>query len=275
MGPGAYLRVAAFVAIYWVAVLTAAQPLIWLCGYFDGIVLSQFLAAVTATWIALRMERPRRFTEIGLWFNRDSVWNLAVGLVGGVGAAALTLIPPLMADLARWVPSSADPAPWGGIALTVALLMAGSAGEEILFHGYGFQKLLGVWGPFTTVLTVGAIFGALHGGNPGSTGLALVNTAGFGALFGWAFLRTGSLWMPIGLHFGWNFTLPLFGVKVSGLTIKLVGHDMLWNVGSFWSGGAYGPEGGILATVVLVALALFVWRAPVRKQSSEVLSCVP
>ena len=92
----------------------------------------------------------------------------------------------------------------------------------------------------------------------------------FGILFGYAFLRTRSLWMPIGLHFGWNLTLPLFGVNVSGLTMKLTHHQMEWTIGPLWSGGEYGPEGGLLVTMVLVTLALYIWKAPVRPQQSEV-----
>ena len=151
--------------------------------------------------------------------------------------------------------------------------MAGAASEEIMFRGYGFQMLLRVWGPFTTVFTVGAVFAVLHANNPHATSLALVNTAGFGALFGWAFLRSGDLWMPIGLHFGWNFTLPLFGVNISGFTIRLMGYQMVWSAGPLWSGGEYGPEGSILTTIVLVALALFIWRAPVRNQRPEGFPC--
>src|SRR5262249_815964 len=109
--------------------------------------------------------------------------------------------------------------------------------------------------------------------NPGATPLALVNTAGFGILFGYSFLRSGDLWMPIGLHFGWNFTLPLFGVNVSGLTMKLTSHQMQWSAGSLWRGGEYGPEGSMLTTMTLLALVVFVWKAPVRKPPSEDFPC--
>ena len=115
----------------------------------------------------------------------------------------------------------------------------------------------------------------MHAMNPNSTSLGVVNTTGFGVLFGYAFLRSGDLWLPIGLHFGWNFTLPLFGVNVSGLTIKLTGRQMEWSAGPVWSGGEYGPEGSVLTSIVLLALALFLWKAPIRTQHSEVFPCVP
>jgi len=233
---GVYVRVVAYIALYKIASFLSVPPLVWLCGYLFGVIASQFLAAFGANWLALRIYGGGRLSDLGLSWNWDASWNLALGVAGGVGAATLTLLPPLLADIARLTPSPAGPAPWTTVVFTIAVLLAGSAGEEILFHGYGFQTLLGAWGPFTTVLTVGAVFGALHGSNPHFTGLALVNTAGFGALFGWAFLRSGGLWMPIGLHFGWNFTLPLFGVNLSGLRIKLTGYEVTWTAGPLWSG---------------------------------------
>jgi hypothetical protein len=60
----------------------------------------------------------------------------------------------------------------------------------------------------------------------------------------------------MGLHFGWNFTLPLFGVKVSGLRMKVTGYEMSWTAGSLWSGGVYGPEASVLTSVVLIGLFL-------------------
>ena len=81
-----------------------------------------------------------------------------------------------------------DPLAFGGwdSRILILFLAAGVAPfvEEIMFRGYGFQMLLGVWGPFTTVFTVAAVFAALHARNPDSNWLALTNTAGFGALFG-------------------------------------------------------------------------------------------
>jgi len=269
-----YLRVAIYVVLYSVAIFVSARLMVFALGYFLGVTLSQFLAAIVTNWLVLRIYGPRSLTDLGLKWNWASARNLGLGLAGGMGAAALVLAPPVAAHVAHFTPSVEAPPGLWAVLFTIVVLFAGSAGEEILFRGYAFQVLLEAWGPFTTVFTVAAVFALLHGGNPNSTGLALINTAGFGALFGYAFLRSHDLWLPIGLHFGWNFALPLFGVNVSGLTIKLMGHDMQWTVGSIWSGGEYGPEGSVLTTVALGVLALFVWKAPIRKQQSGIVPCV-
>jgi len=150
----------------------------------------------------------------------------------------------------------------------VVLLFVGSAGEELFFRGYGFQRLLAVTGPYATVVPVGVIFALLHGGNPNASWFGIANTAGFGLLFGYAYLRSRDLWLPIGLHFGWNFTYPLFGVNLSGLRIKVTGYEMSWTAGDLWSGGGYGPEASVLTSAVLLILFAYLWKIPVHRQRS-------
>jgi hypothetical protein len=149
--------------------------------------------------------------------------------------------------------------------------MCGAVGEEMLFHGFAFQVLLRQFGTFATILPIGVLFGVLHGNNPNASRIGIINTAGFGILFGIAFLRSHDLWLPIGLHFGWNFTLPLFGVNLSGITMKPTGVTIVWNVGSLWSGGDYGVEASALTSVVLAILLAVIWFLPVKRQKALLL----
>jgi membrane protease YdiL (CAAX protease family) len=148
------------------------------------------------------------------------------------------------------------------------LLLFGAAGEEVVFRGYGFQVLLRALGPFATIVPTGVLFALLHASNPNAWDykLGLVNTAGFGILFGYAFLRSRDLWLPIALHYGWNLTLPFFGVNISGITMRVTGYVLEWRVGPLWSGGEYGPEASILTSCMFVVLWLYLWKAPIRRQ---------
>jgi hypothetical protein len=199
-----------------------------------------------------------------------------------MGAAALVLAGPLLIHAARIERDPGSPASLSSFFFVSVLLLFGSAGEELLFRGFGFQVLLRALGPWTTIVPVGVVFATLHAGNPNATWLGLANTAGFGIVFGYAFLRSHDIWLPIGLHFGWNFTLPLFGVNVSGLTMRLTGFTMRWSAGALWSGGEYGPEASILTSAVLLLLFAYLWKAPIRRQPSALLdppagdvTCVP
>ena len=239
-----------------------------LLGILAGSMLAVLAAALFANWIALKIFAERPLTAIGLWWNRASADNFAVGLLGGVGAACVALVLPLGAGVAHFAQITGEqPTIWAAVFVTVFLLV-GSAAEEILFRGFGFQTLLANFGAWASIVPGAVLFGLLHLRNPGATWLGILNTMGFGAVFGYGCVRSRDLWLPIGLHFGWNFTLPLFGVRVSGLTMTVTGHEMWWTAGALWSGGAYGPEASVLTSAVVVLLFLYVWKAPVRRQTS-------
>jgi len=239
-----------------------------LVGNLAGMTLASLAAAVFANWIALKIFIDRPLTAIGLWTNRASADNFTVGLFGGAAAACVTLALPLAVGAAHFVRIADErPTIWAALFVSVFLLV-GSAAEEILFRGFGFQTLLANFGPWASIAPLAVLFGLLHLGNPGRSWLGILNTMGFGAVFGYGCVRSRDLWLPIGLHFGWNFTLPLFGADVSGLRMDETGYEMSWTAGALWSGSAYGPEASVLTSAVVVLLFLYVWKAPVRRQPS-------
>jgi uncharacterized protein len=263
------VHVLAYVAIGWLGLQLFGWVIPWIFGYFWGSFVASFATAVFANWFTLRIYTNRRLVELGLWWNRASAENLSLGLIGGVGSAVVVLAPALLVGAAHFTPIAPDAVPSFGavVFLTTGLIIAAAA-EELMMRGYAFQVLLANCGTWATVIPVGVVFALMHSGNPDATWFAIANTAGFGILFGYAFVRTRDLWMPIGLHFGWNFTLPLFGVNVSGIKMRLTGHEMVWSAGKIWSGGGYGPEASILTTGVMLLLAIYIWKAPVHRQPS-------
>ncbi len=264
------VRVTVFVVLFYGLGWFVLDPLLrWFAGGLAGPTFAVLVSAVFATWLSLRIHHEDiPFFAVGLFWNPSSAQNLKFGLLGGVGAAALALVPPLLTGAAR---ISLNHAPeYGAIVFSAVCVAAGSVGEELFFRGYGFQLLMANWGPWAAILPVGVVFGWMHNANPNASPLGLINTAGFGILFGYAFLRSRDLWLPIGLHFGWNFTLPLFGADLSGITIfkEITGHEMVWRAGVLWSGGGYGPEASILTSAALIPLFVYLWKAPIRQQAS-------
>jgi len=262
------LRIVPYVVFYFLLASLAGPLFLWLGGYLVGVNASLLFAALFVIWLALRIFENRPLMDAGLWWNHASADNLAFGLGGGIAAGCLVMGPAVLLHLGRVVATPKEPFSPGTLLFVAALLAAGAAGEELFFRGYAFQVLLAGTGPYATVLPVGVLFGLLHTGNPHSNWLAIINTAGFGILFGYAYLRSRDLWLPMGLHFGWNFTLPLFGVPVSGLRMNVTGHEMVWSAGPWVSGGEYGPEASVLTSAVLVAVFVFLLKAPVRRQIS-------
>jgi uncharacterized protein len=262
------IHVLVYIVIGAVALKAFASVLPWVAGYFLGALATSFCASLVANFLTLRIYTTRSLGDLGLWWNRASVDNLAFGVLGGMGAASLVLAPPLLFGVAHMAATPGEQPSFGAAIVVTIGLVAGAVGEEFMMRGYAFQILVASCGEWATVIPVAVVFAFLHGGNPGASWFSLANTAGFGVLFGYAYLRSRDLWLPIGLHFGWNFTLPLFGVNVSGLRMKMTGHEMVWGAGRLWSGGDYGPEASLLASAVMIALAVYLWKAPVRRQRS-------
>jgi membrane protease YdiL (CAAX protease family) len=264
-------KVGFYVLLGFAGWLLLPHVLLFFGGYLIASAVGVFLTAAIANWLAVWIFERAHLADIGLLWNPASARNLLCGLIGGAGGAGVVLVVPLVVGLAELQPVPDSNAHWRTILFVSVVLVFGAVGEEMLFRGYGFQVLLAVLGPFATILPVSVLFGILHSGNPNISTLGLVNTVLWGVLLGCAFLRSGDLWLPIGLHLGWNWTLPLFGVNLSGFTMRVTGYAMHWKIGPMWSGGEYGPEGGILTTAILVALSLYLWKAPIRQQAAFLL----
>ena len=218
----------------------------------------------------MRVFDRRPLADIGLQVNIASARNLGLGIVMGGGAAALMLWAPLLAGTGHLVARGDAQTNIPSLIFYLAALLFAAMGEELIFRGYAFQLLIEKMGPFATILPVSVLFGFAHGMNPNASQLGIANTIIWGILLGYAFLRTHDLWLPIGLHFGWNAVLPLFGVNLSGHTIDVTRYTYRWDLMPIWSGGSYGPEGGLLSTIFAVSLFFALMKAPVVQQQARV-----
>ena len=148
------------------------------------------------------------------------------------------------------------------VLLALVLLIVAAALEELAFRGYAFQTLLRAAPPIVPILLLSIYFGYGHWDNPNRTFFSTANTVLAGVWLAVAYLKTRSLWLPTALHFGWNLTMgAVFGLPVSGLIIPQ--HSILVSTSGapVWlTGGSYGPEGGAVATIVVIASTLFIWR---------------
>ena len=237
--------------------------------------LAVFTAGLLANLLTMRIFDRRHLAEVGLGNGAGTGRNLLLGIALGGGAAALLLALPVVARCAHF--EQRPPLPnvtllsWGGtLVFYLAVLLFGAVGEETIFRGYAFQLLIEKLGAFATILPAGVIFGFAHGGNPNSGKLGLLNTALWGVLLGYAFLRSHDLWLPIGMHYSWNAVLPLFGTNLSGYTIEITRYSYRWDLPDIWSGGAYGPEGGLLTTFVIAILFYALTKAPVVPQFAAI-----
>jgi len=230
-----------------------------------------FAAAAVANAVVLRIYERAKLADIGLGWTAASRRNLALGILGGIGAALLVLALPIAVRVADLQQIPNEHFKWPSLLFVSILLLFGAVGEEMLFRGYAFQVLVKAAGPFATILPMGVLFGLAHSLNLNFTMLAFFNTSLWGIVLGYAFIVSGDLWLPIGVHFGWNWMLPLLGANLSGATMDVTGYSLNWKIGALWSGGEYGPEGGLLSTAVAVLLLVYLHKAPVRHQDAFLL----
>ncbi|HEY7306460.1 MAG TPA: type II CAAX endopeptidase family protein [Bryobacteraceae bacterium] len=267
---GIVLRVAFFVAIVVIGLRLIALSLYAVFGLILAGTVGLCATGLLANLLTMRIFDRRPLSDIGLRGGTPSLRNFGWGVLFGGGAAALMLAAPLLAGTAHIVARPASDAGWPNLLFYLCAIWLGAAGEEMIFRGYAFQLLIQKIGPYATILPVAVIFGFAHASNPNSSGFGVMNTIIWGVLLGYAFLRSHDLWLPIGLHYGWNAVLPLFGVNLSGLTIDVTRYLYKWDLLPLWSGGNYGPEGGLLATVFTVALFFALAKAPVVRQRAAI-----
>jgi membrane protease YdiL (CAAX protease family) len=267
---GLVIRIAFFVAVVIIGLIFLNGLLLGVFGIVVAGTIGLCGTGLLANLLTMRIFDRRPLSDIGLQGGSPSAINFVLGLLMGAGAATLMLLAPLLAGTGHLVARANPDFTWPTLITYLFALLIAATGEEMIFRGYAFQLLVEKIGPFATVLPVGVIFGLAHARNPHATELGILNTTLWGVLLGYAFLRSHDLWLPIGLHYGWNAVLPLFGVNLSGLTIDVTRYSYRWDLTPLWSGGSYGPEGGLLTTIFAVALFFAVHRVSVRVQEARI-----
>ena len=190
--------------------------------------------------------------------------HAATGALARGSALGALLSAAVMLALSWWGVASITPdGGFTALAYPFAAALVAAVGEELVMRGVLFRIVERSLGSWIALALSAALFGALHGFNAGATAVSSVAIAlEAGVLLAAAYMCARSLWLPIGLHLGWNFTEGgIFGASVSG------GHEHGMFASTFrgpdlLTGGAFGPEASVVAVVVCLALGvLFIERA--------------
>jgi membrane protease YdiL (CAAX protease family) len=221
---------------------------------------SAILATVLAlaiTWGATRLE-DSTLASVGLSFDGRFLVQWTVGIFVG---AAMILATAAAACAVAGVRLESAAGPTLPVELKLAAMFLGGAiFEEVLFRGFAFQRAMHGMGTWSAIGVFGVLFCLGHVPGNLDIGAALMATA-MANLFANAilqsvlFLRTRSLALPIGLHFGWNLLQASLGFGVSGIShTDTWYHVSLGNAPGWLTGGEFGLEASIFALVLQVAL---------------------
>lgn len=220
------------------------------------------LAGLLAALLLLRLLDRRGFHTLGLWFYPGWGRELGLGLAGGVCLISLVVGGQWAVGSVEFVGLAAGSSMLvRGALWNVLILLPAAAGEELLFRGYPFQRLVESVGAYWATTAFAVLFGIAHLSNPSPTVLSTLNTSLVGVLLALCYLKTCGLWLPIGLHFAWNYALGfLYSLPVSGIRLE----GIFWRTevsGPAWlSGGTYGPEGSIFCSAIVLICILALLR---------------
>lgn len=225
---------------------------------------SLLIATLTVTRFFDRM--PVAWAGIG--FQKGWVRDLLMGTALGCVMAVFAWAPAAISG-------EVHQAGLGDLFYFLVPMFVNAAGEELLFRGYIFQRGVEVLGPVAATLLASILFGLMHMGNPNVTPLAIAVIMLGGIFFALCYLRTGSLWLPIGAHAAWNILLAkVLGVPVSG---KEFGDSLLRTISQgpeIITGGSFGPEGGIAGIIALIIGIALVIRLPIFVYSPYIHAAV-
>jgi membrane protease YdiL (CAAX protease family) len=228
------------------------------------------ISFLLAGWITLKWieRRPPALLGLNFWFVslKELTIGLGIGLVN-FGAVFLSLL------AFGWISVE-----WAGFTigntdvflLYLATFLVFAGFEELINRGYLFQTLcegIGVW---TAAVIISLIFSLVHIINPAFSILGGVFLFIHGLLYTVAYLKTRSLWTPIGLHMAWNFVQgPVAGMKVSGTAVNHSLFSTETGGPELLTGGNFGVEGGIVAIFISIIILLALLKADWLKPSTR------
>jgi membrane protease YdiL (CAAX protease family) len=229
----------------------------------------RLLPALISVWIVGRFIDRRSITDFVFQFNKEWWKDFAFGL--GLGAFLMTCIFAIEYS-SGWISivnyfhmtNNNEPfiIPASGCFF---IFICVGIGEEVIFRGYQIKNFAEgfylnreqPWkGVLIALIISSALFGLWHWENPNATLISTLNIMMGGLFFSLGFMLTKQLALSIGVHISWNFFQGnVFGLPVSGITLpsNLASVFKVEQSGPvIWTGGAFGPEAGILALIMFV-----------------------
>ncbi|HVF10192.1 MAG TPA: CPBP family glutamic-type intramembrane protease, partial [Abditibacteriaceae bacterium] len=253
-----------------------------------------YLSSLPWIWFCRRALDRRSFVSLGLRARR-SMRDLGGGVLAGAATIGLLFTVLLLSGhvaIRGWLSPEAFelslPARFGFLLLWLVVFCIVGFGEEILFRGYGLHNLAAWMGVRGAVVYQAIIFALVHLGNVSfqyrpdaltanttvdlsaawrDAWQAMPNIALVAIFCAICYLKTGSLWFPIGFHVAWNFCLGcLFSLPVSGLPVfRLL--DVGTSQNHLLTGGSFGLEGSVLLVPILLTLIYLMVRQPDHPQA--------
>ena len=237
--------------------------------------LEMTLSFFLSIWIASKYIDKRKLSDIGLNLNRSWWKDLGFGLLLG---AILHSVIFLTQFLSGWIEVTgiyennlSGFSFMAGLSLWLFTFICAGISEDLFNRGYLLKNISEsvksdksgnikpiIWAVAITSL----IFGLMHAGNPNANIISTIGLIFAGLMYAVAYIYTGQLGLPIGLHITWNFFEgSVFGSPVSGNATEVTIIATQQTGPEIMTGGAFGPEAGLvgIASRFLGILLIILW----------------
>jgi len=218
--------------------------------------LAELFAFIGSIYIARKLLDKRSFSSLGFKIDKHIVVDILAGILitfvmMGSIFFAMQALGWLKFESFAWNTDPIRIVASQMLSLLGIFVLVGF-NEELLFRGYHLQTITSGLNLFWGLIISSVIFGGLHLGNPNATWVSAAGIFFAGLFLAYGYIRTQQLWLSIGLHIGWNFFEGVvFGFPVSGLSIYPLMHIRVFGP-EVWTGGAFGPEAGLIVLPALV-----------------------
>ncbi|HLZ46353.1 MAG TPA: type II CAAX endopeptidase family protein [Gemmatimonadales bacterium] len=215
----------------------------------------EVIGFLLATYLFGRFINEHSWSALG--WRGPAIRSWLRGLALGAAMASLAIVLGIAAG-AR-LHFTGDWNAWAPVALPLVLgLILAALGEELAFRGYPMRHLSNAIGVLPAIVILALPFAIAHVWNPNATVFSTINVGLAAIWLSVAFFSAGGMPLAWGAHFGWNAALAiLFAAPVSGFAFHVPVVEYAPGMHHWIDGGAFGPEGGIVATIALICGSLF------------------
>lgn len=223
--------------------------------YFT-LMFSQEIVLILTPILSWKVLFKKDLSLIGLKaLNKKEIKNLILGLVMGIIAITLAFILILISKSGVLVNSLLEPRFSLSLVLYLILFIFVGFAEELLSRGYIIGAMeVSNNNKWFAIMVSAVIFSLMHYGNNGFSFIPFLNIFLVGILFGVMYVKTRSIWLSTGFHITWNFFQGcIYGMPVSGITTPKL-YEMTFVGNSILNGGTFGPEGGLIVTMVIILM---------------------
>jgi len=236
-------------------------------------VLALNIGFLVGAWITLKRVDRRPVALLGLNFWPVSLKEFSTGFAVGLVNFSAVFIFLLLAGWVSVDPAGISMSELGIILKGIAVIFVFAAFEELINRGYLFQAFCEGAGVWIAAVTISVIFSLVHIVNPAFSLIGGIFLFVHGLLYAAAYLKTRSLWTPIGLHMAWNLAQgPVAGMSVSGSD---VGGSLFYATvdgPTVLTGGEFGIEGSVITVIISAIILMVVINAKWLKPSARFLS---